>query len=198
MAPMLELSLLPAMPKALFRARQLWVMSGRSNCSNLVGKGPMFNSRPQPGWPFHLYYFPPHLKDSLIDQAKVNLTTRRSVRPRARSPTYEHTRAQTRAQTTHFAKDILLPVFDAAAHLLPPALTTLLTASYLTTLPASCIYFKMGCENWVAPGIRCATELHILWFKPSFWHYAWRTFGLCRGAEHQLLKLIQAAGAQIL
>ena len=102
-APMLgsQLLLLPTMSKALFRAHQLWVMSGCSNCSNLVGKGPMFNSRLQPGWPFHLYYFPLHPKDSLINQAKANLTIRHSVHPRAHSPTYRraHTHAHAHRRT---------------------------------------------------------------------------------------------------
>lgn len=96
----------------------------------------------------------------------------------AHPPTSTHT--HTHAHPTHFTKHILLPVLDSAAHLLPPALTALLTASYLTTLPASCIYFKTGCEDWMAPGIRRATELHILWFKSSFWHDAWRTWSLQR------------------
>lgn len=100
-APMLgsQLLPLPTIPKALFRAHQLWVMSGCSSCSNWVGKGPMFNSRLQPGWPFHLYYFPPHLKDSLINQAKANLTIRCSVHLHARSPTYRH--AHTHAHRHH-------------------------------------------------------------------------------------------------
>jgi len=157
----------------------------------------MFNSRLQPGWPFHLYYFPSHLKDSLINQAKANLTVRLSVRLRARSPTYKHTHTHTRAHPAHFTKHVLLPVLDSAAHLLPPALTALLIASYLTTLPAARIYFKRGWEDWMAPGIRCATEPHYSGSNPASgtMHGG---LGLCRGAEHQLLKLIQATGAQLL
>lgn len=109
------------------------------------------------------------------------------VSPQARSPTSGHTRSHARTHThthithtTHFTKHILLPVLDSAAHLPPPALTAPLTTLYLTTLPASCIYFKTGCEDWMAPGIRCAAEPHILWFKSSFWHCVWRTWSLQR------------------
>lgn len=89
--------------------------------------------------------------------------------------TYRHTHTQ----TTHFTNYILLPVLDSVAHLLPPALTAPLTTLDLTTLPASCIYFKiiqssrlektkdhqiqsfpqeLGCEDWMAPGTRLAAH----------------------------------------
>lgn len=83
-------------PKAPFKTHHLWEMTGYSNCSNLVGKGPMFNPRLWLGWPFLLYYFPSHLKDSLINQAKVNSTIHLG------SSTYGHTHIHTTyAHTNH-------------------------------------------------------------------------------------------------